>query len=71
MVDPARFDGRQITEMRYKANGPGFIPGPREALLACSFSQLSVTMTMPAMQKPDRKRMAAHAPTLTPAMCAR
>ncbi len=30
-VDPARFDGRQITEMRYKANGQGFIPGPREA----------------------------------------
>ena len=30
-VDPARFDGRQITEMRYKANGQGFIPGPLEA----------------------------------------
>lgn len=29
-VDPARFDGRHITEMRYKANGPGFLPGPRE-----------------------------------------
>ncbi|HEU5218525.1 MAG TPA: S9 family peptidase [Gemmatimonadales bacterium] len=30
-VDPARFDGRHITEMIYKSNGPGFIPGPREA----------------------------------------
>jgi dipeptidyl aminopeptidase/acylaminoacyl peptidase len=30
-VDPARFDGRHITEARYKANGPGFLPGPREA----------------------------------------
>lgn len=30
-VDPARFDGRQITEARYKANGQGFLPGPREA----------------------------------------
>jgi dipeptidyl aminopeptidase/acylaminoacyl peptidase len=30
-VDPARFDGRHITERRYKANGPGFIAGPREA----------------------------------------
>jgi dipeptidyl aminopeptidase/acylaminoacyl peptidase len=30
-VDPARFDGRHITETRYKANGPGFLPGPREA----------------------------------------
>ncbi|MCE9602363.1 MAG: S9 family peptidase [Gemmatimonadetes bacterium] len=30
-VDPARFDGRQITETRYKVNGQGFLPGPREA----------------------------------------
>lgn len=30
-LDPKRFDGRHITEMRYKANGQGFIPGPREA----------------------------------------
>jgi dipeptidyl aminopeptidase/acylaminoacyl peptidase len=30
-IDPARFDGRQLTEMRYKANGRGFLPGPREA----------------------------------------
>ena len=30
-VDPARFDGRHITEMQYKGNGIGFIPGPREA----------------------------------------
>jgi dipeptidyl aminopeptidase/acylaminoacyl peptidase len=30
-VDPARFDGRHITQTRYKANGPGFLPGPREA----------------------------------------
>jgi dipeptidyl aminopeptidase/acylaminoacyl peptidase len=30
-VDPARFDGRHITEMLYKANGAGYIPGPREA----------------------------------------
>ena len=30
-VDPARFDGRHITETRYKANGTGFIPGPRQA----------------------------------------
>jgi len=31
--DPARFDGRHIVEMRYKANGPGFLPGPRERRL--------------------------------------
>ncbi|MEX2181864.1 MAG: S9 family peptidase [Gemmatimonadaceae bacterium] len=30
-LDPARFDGRHITEARYKANGPGFLPGPRTA----------------------------------------
>ncbi|MGQ0766292.1 MAG: S9 family peptidase [Gemmatimonadota bacterium] len=30
-LDPRRFDGRHITEMRYKANGPGFLPGPRAA----------------------------------------
>ncbi|HTL04674.1 MAG TPA: S9 family peptidase [Gemmatimonadales bacterium] len=30
-VDPARFDGRHVTEMQYKGNGIGFIPGPREA----------------------------------------
>ncbi|MGQ0538712.1 MAG: S9 family peptidase [Gemmatimonadaceae bacterium] len=30
-LDPKRFDGRHITEMSYKANGPGFLPGPREA----------------------------------------
>jgi dipeptidyl aminopeptidase/acylaminoacyl peptidase len=30
-VDPARFDGRHLTEMDYKGNGVGFIPGPREA----------------------------------------
>lgn len=30
-VDPARFDGRHITESRYKANGQGFLPSPRQA----------------------------------------
>ena len=30
-VDPKRFDGRHISEMRYKANGQGFLPGPRDA----------------------------------------
>ncbi len=30
-VDPARFDGRHIVEFPYVANGPGFIPNPREA----------------------------------------
>jgi len=30
-LDPKRFDGRHITEIRYKANGQGFLPGPREA----------------------------------------
>ena len=30
-LDPARFDGRHIVDMRYKANGPGFLPGAREA----------------------------------------
>lgn len=30
-VDPARFDGRHITHTRFKANGPGFLPGPRQA----------------------------------------
>ncbi|GAC1514187.1 MAG: S9 family peptidase [Gemmatimonadaceae bacterium] len=28
-VDPARFDGRQIVELRHKSNDRGFIPGPR------------------------------------------
>ena len=30
-LDPKRFDGRHITDMRYKANGQGFVPSPREA----------------------------------------
>lgn len=30
-LDPARFDGRHITDLGYKFNGRGFIPGPREA----------------------------------------
>src|SRR5262245_45425259 len=30
-LDPKRFDGRHVTDMRYKANGQGFLPGPREA----------------------------------------
>lgn len=29
-VDPARFDGMHITHTRYKANGQGFLPGPRQ-----------------------------------------
>lgn len=30
-LDPKRYDGRHVFEMRYKANGPGFLPTPREA----------------------------------------
>ena len=30
-VDPARFDGMQFTQERIKANGQGFVPGPRQA----------------------------------------
>ncbi len=30
-LDPKRFDGRHVTEMRYKSNGPGFLPGPTAA----------------------------------------
>ena len=30
-VNPARFDGRQVVDMRYKSNDRGFLPGPREA----------------------------------------
>ena len=30
-ADPTRFDGRQVTDMRYKSNDRGFLPGPREA----------------------------------------
>ncbi|HEX7120797.1 MAG TPA: S9 family peptidase [Gemmatimonadaceae bacterium] len=30
-LDPRRFDGRHIVDMRYKANGRGFVPSPREA----------------------------------------
>ena len=30
-LDPARFDGLHITHQRFKANGPGFLPGPTEA----------------------------------------
>ena len=29
-LDPSRFDGRHIVDMRYKANGQGFLPGLRE-----------------------------------------
>ena len=29
-LDPKRFDGRHLTELRYKSNGPGFLPGPRD-----------------------------------------
>jgi len=30
-LDPKRFDGRHVYDMRYKGNGIGFIPGPRAA----------------------------------------
>jgi dipeptidyl aminopeptidase/acylaminoacyl peptidase len=30
-LDPARFDGRHVFDMRYKSNDAGFVPGPREA----------------------------------------
>jgi dipeptidyl aminopeptidase/acylaminoacyl peptidase len=30
-LDPARFDGRHVYDMRYKGNNEGFIPGAREA----------------------------------------
>jgi len=30
-VDPARFDGRHVYDMRYKSNDQGFLAGPREA----------------------------------------
>lgn len=30
-LDPARFDGRHVHDMRYKSNNQGFVPGPREA----------------------------------------
>ena len=30
-ADPARFDGRHILDARYKVNGQGFVPSPRQA----------------------------------------
>ena len=30
-VNPARFDGKQVVDMRYKSNDRGYVPGPREA----------------------------------------
>ena len=30
-LDPARFDGRHVYDMRYKSNDQGFLPGAREA----------------------------------------
>ncbi|MFL5613454.1 MAG: prolyl oligopeptidase family serine peptidase [Gemmatimonadaceae bacterium] len=30
-VDPARFDGRHVYDLRYKSNDQGFLPGSREA----------------------------------------
>ncbi len=30
-ADPARFDGRHVTDMSYKVNGVGFVPGARAA----------------------------------------
>jgi dipeptidyl aminopeptidase/acylaminoacyl peptidase len=30
-LDPARFDGRHVVDFPYVANGPGFVPNPREA----------------------------------------
>jgi dipeptidyl aminopeptidase/acylaminoacyl peptidase len=29
-LDPKRFDGRHVVDMRYKANGQGFLPGARD-----------------------------------------
>jgi dipeptidyl aminopeptidase/acylaminoacyl peptidase len=29
-ANAARFDGRQVTDMRYKSNDRGYVPGPRE-----------------------------------------
>jgi dipeptidyl aminopeptidase/acylaminoacyl peptidase len=30
-ANPARFDGKQVVDMRYKSNDRGYVPGPREA----------------------------------------
>ena len=30
-ANPARFDGKQVVDTRYKSNDRGFVPGPREA----------------------------------------
>jgi dipeptidyl aminopeptidase/acylaminoacyl peptidase len=30
-ANPARFDGRQVVDMRYKSNDRGYLPGPRAA----------------------------------------
>ncbi|HEU4996056.1 MAG TPA: S9 family peptidase [Gemmatimonadaceae bacterium] len=30
-LDPARFDGRHIYDMRFKSNDQGYVPGPRDA----------------------------------------
>jgi dipeptidyl aminopeptidase/acylaminoacyl peptidase len=30
-ANAARFDGKQVTDMRYKSNDRGYVPGPREA----------------------------------------
>ena len=30
-IDPARFDGKHVVDMRYKSNDRGYVPGPRTA----------------------------------------
>ncbi|MEO6445526.1 MAG: S9 family peptidase [Gemmatimonadaceae bacterium] len=50
--DPARFDGRHVVEMRYKSNGPGFLPGPRERR-----SYRPTQIWMQALDGVSKKRM--------------
>jgi dipeptidyl aminopeptidase/acylaminoacyl peptidase len=64
-VDPARFDGRHITHSRYKANGPGFLAGPRQApvfRVQQLFTQIPGAKRMPLTNTPYSHRSATVSP---------
>ncbi|MGH7443985.1 MAG: hypothetical protein ACREKM_03870, partial [Longimicrobiales bacterium] len=65
-VDPKRFDGRHITDMRYKANGQGFVPSPREAR-AIRASQLWIQAADGSPKKLiDTTRYSRRSPAVSP-----
>ena len=64
-VDPKRFDGRHVTEIRYKSNGQGFVPGPREARVIRP-SQLWIQPAGAAKKIIDTTRYSRRSPAVSP-----